>query len=204
VSSGESAYCSCKVGRVLEKHDLEGVYDGIVRRREQDGDSLRTLADFVNSRILDRVIEEHADRTVLADAESVYSKLTNGVDAGRRTEMRERLTTAGVPVEEVTADFVSHQTVRAHLNSCLNMETSRSQAEDVAEVADLIEWARNRDERIIDRAIARLRRSGQIETGETSIIHSVRVLCEECGRSYRLQDLLEQRRCECGGTPETE
>lgn len=201
MSPAEPTYCSCKVGRVTEKYALASVYDDVARRREQEGDSLRTLADFVNTRVLARAIEEHADRDVLADAESVYSRLTNGSDAGETAELRQRLASAGVPVDEVTGDFVSHQTVRAHLNSCLEVETGRSTPTDVEEVAGLIEWARNRDERIIDRAVSRLRESGELEIGETSVIHSVRVICEECGRTHRLQELLETRRCECGGTP---
>lgn len=197
---GEAGYCSCKVGRVTQKYDLAGVYDEVGRRREQEDDSLRTLAEFVNTCVLRRTIETHADREVLVDAASVYSTLTNGADAGAVAETRERLATAGVPVEEVTDDFVSHQTVRAHLNSCLDMDTGRSGATDPEEVADLIEWARSRDERIIDRAVSRLRESGHLQIGETNVIHSVRVICEACGRSHRLQELLNDQQCECDGT----
>lgn len=198
-----STGCACKVGRVLEKHDLAGVYDELARRREQDGESLRSLADFVNTRVLGRAIEAHAERDVLADPASIYSKLANGTDAGETTEMRERLVTAGVPVEEVTDEFVSHQTVRSHLRTCLDMETGRSPATDIEDVSDLIEWSRTRDERIIDRALARLRDSGELGIGETNVIHSVRVICEACGRSHRLQELLEKQGCECGGATRT-
>lgn len=190
--------CSCKVGRTIERYDLAGMDDAIVRRREEDDESLRALAEFLNTRVLRRAIERHADRDVLADPESILSRLTGSQDAGRAAEMRERLRGAGVPVDEVTDDFVSHQTVRSHLNGCLDVETGRSRATDVEDVANLIEWARARDEDIIDRAIARLRESGELDVGETNVIHSVRVICEECGESHRVQELLDAEGCGCG------
>jgi DNA-binding transcriptional ArsR family regulator len=185
---------------VIEQYELAGSDDEIVRRREEENESLRALAEFVNTRILQRAIERHADQGVLADATSIYAQLTDGNDAGKTAEIRERLTAVGVPVEELTENFVSHQTIRSHLNSCLDMETGRSQATDIEEVENLIEWARTRDEEIIDRAISRLRESGKLDIGETSVIHSVRVICEECGQSHRLQELLDAEGCECSDT----
>ena len=90
-----------------------------------------------------------------------------------------------------------------HLNGCLDVDTGRSRATDVEEVADPIEWARSRDERIIDRGVSRLRESGELDIGETNVVHSVRVICEDCGRSHRVRELLDGRRRECGGTTGT-
>jgi len=193
-------YCSCKVGRVLEQYDLAGVNDEIVRRREEADESLRGLAEFVNTQLLQQAIAQHADREVLADAASIYSQLTNGDDAGKTAEIRERLTAAGVPVDEVTGSFVSHQTVRSHLNDCLDMETGRSGVTDIEEVGNLIEWARTRDEEIIERALSRLRESGELDIGNPNVIHSVRVICDECGQSYRLRELLDTQGCQCNDT----
>jgi hypothetical protein len=192
--------CSCKVGRTIEQYGLAGLDDEVERRRDEEDESLRSLAEFVNTQVLQRAIDRHADREVLADAASIYSQLTDGSDAGQTTEIRRRLTTAGVPVDEVSDSFVSHQTVRSHLQTCLDMETGRSQATDIEDVEKLIEWARSRDEEIIDRAISRLRDSGELDIGQTNVIHSVRIICEECGQSHRLQDLLDAEGCECGGT----
>lgn len=196
-STGPRDRCSCKVGRVFDKYDLD-LHGAVVRRREREDESLRSLAEFVNTRLLGRAIDRHADRGVLADASSVYATLTGATDAGTAAEVRERLASAGVPVDEVTDDFVSHQTVRTHLRTCLDMETGRSPATGIEDVTDLIEWARSRDEEIIDRALSRLRESGELDIGEPDVIHSVRVICGDCGRSHRLQELLDTRGCECG------
>jgi hypothetical protein len=182
---------------VIDQYELAGLDDEIVRRRQKEDESLRALAEFVNTRLLKRAIEHHADRDVLADATSIYTQLTNGDDAGKTAEIRERLTTAGIPVDEVTDNFVSHQTVRSHLNTCLDIETGRSQATDIDDVENLIEWARTRDEEIIERALSRLRESGELNIGEPNVIHSIRVICEECGQSHRLQELLDTRECRC-------
>jgi hypothetical protein len=157
--------CSCKVGRAIETYELAGFDDEIRRRREREDASLRTLAAFLNTRILRRVTERHADRNVVADAGSIYATLTGPEDAGAAAELRERLASLGVPVDDVTDDFISHQTMRAHLNDCLDVDTGRTQATDVEEVTNLIEWARSRDERIIDRALTRLRELGELDVG---------------------------------------
>ena len=200
MSSPRVTQCSCKVGRTTEKYELTKLDNEIVHRREQDDESLRDLAEFVNTQILDRAIEKHADRDVLIDVESMYSKLTNGVDVGKSTELRERLASTGVPIREVTDDFVSHQTVRSHLKTCLDMDTSRSRTTDLEEVANLIEWARNRDEQIINRALARLHESGDLDVEEPNVIHSIRVICGNCGKSHRLRKLLDNGGCVCGGS----
>lgn len=192
--------CSCKVGRVIDRYDLAGVGDELVRRREEADESLRGLAAFLNARLLERALERHADRQVLADPASVYERLTDGDDAGETAETRARLRSAGVPVDEVTDSFVSHQTVRSHLRTCLDMETGRSRATEAEDVADLVEWARRRDEAVIDRAISRLRESGDLDIGEPNVIHSVRVICEDCGQSHRLRELLDADGCGCGDT----
>lgn len=195
--------CSCKVGRVLEQYELTGLHDEIVRRREKEDESLRGLEEFVNTRILRRAIEQHAERDPLVEAGSIYQQLTNGEDAGERAEIRERLSRAGVPTDEITGDFVSHQTVRSHLNSCLGIDTERSRAMDIESVENLAEWARTRNEEIIERALSRLHESGELDIGEPNVIHSVRVLCEECGQSLRLQDLLDTQECRCSDTATT-
>lgn len=191
--------CSCKVGRVIEKYDMSRLDEEIRDRRDRENASLRDLADFVNVRVLRQAIDDHAERDVLADAESIYETVHGEGDSGRAAELRDRLDAVGVPVEEVTGDFVSHQTVRKHLNSCLDVDTARSPTTDVSEATNLIEWARSRDEKIIDRTLTRLRRSGDLDVGELNVIHSIRVMCEDCGRTYRLQSLLDDGGCQCGG-----
>lgn len=197
MSGPVAAQCPCKVGRAADDYGLPRLQDDIVRRREEEDASLRDLAGFVNERILERALAD-AGTDVAGDPQSVYEALA-GDDAGpgRRTEVRRQLRRAGVPVETVESDFVSHQTVRDHLRDCLGMDTGRRATTDLDDAADLVGWARDRNEGIIDDTLARLRSAGTLETGRLDVTHSVRVTCEDCGATYRVTDLLERGACDC-------
>lgn len=183
----------------MEAYDLAMLDDDVARRRE-DGASLRDLAEFVNVAVLERALAD-AGAEIAGDPRSVYEALTDGdAGPGRRSAVRQQLDRAGVPVEDVESDFVSHQTVRDHLKDCLGMDTGRRATTDVDDAADLIGWARDRNETIVDDTLARLRSADELDTGPLDVTHSVRVTCEDCGASYRVADLLERRTCRCGGT----
>ena len=197
----EPAYasCGCKVGRSVERYRLRHLDEDLVRRRERDGDSLRDLEAFVNVRVLERAIED-AGAEVAGDARSVYRTLCgDDVSSGRRAEVRRQLANAGVPVSAVEDDFVSHQTVREHLRSCLDVETARRGTTDPDEAAEILAWAIERDTRIIDQTLERLREAGALETGPLDVTHTVRATCERCGASYHVHDLLDRRSCDCEG-----
>jgi hypothetical protein len=198
-SVGDTAYsnCSCKVGRNVDKYGLRYLDEDLRRRREEDGESLRDLAAFVNARILDRAMAT-ARAEVVGDAPAVYEALTgDDVGSARRAEVRRQLETTGVPVEDVERDFVSHQTVSDHLGRCLDVDTGRDATTDPDEAAELIGWARDRDEQIIDRTLARLRRADALDTGPLDVTVSVRVTCERCGATHRVDELLERGGCDC-------
>jgi len=94
----DGARCSCKVGRNARAYGLEG-FDARLRERHAGGASLRDLERFVNETLLHRALEA-ADADVIGDVASVYEALTDeDVSAGCRTEVRERLSQAGVDVE---------------------------------------------------------------------------------------------------------
>jgi len=197
MSDTDYSNCSCKVGRGIDEYRLRHLDEDLTRLREDDNTSLRELADFVNTRVLERALVD-AGAEVAGDAGAVYEALTGeDISAGRRTETRRRLENATVPVSEVESDFVSHQTVRDHLRDCLGLETGRNPTTDTDEAAKLIEWARGRDERIIDHTLARLRDAGTLDVGSIDVTHSVRVICGDCGTSYRVDELLERGECDC-------
>jgi hypothetical protein len=191
----------CKVGRDIRNHGLSRLNDDL-RRRRSDGESLRDLATFVNTRILENVL---ADAGISAgwDAETTY-RILAGADAdvstGRRAETRSKLKQVGVDVDCVKTDFVSHQTIRDHLRDCLDIDTGRETRFDVGSATTTVEWARSRSEAVIERTLDRLRAAGELETSDLDVTHSVRVTCEGCGRTYRLRDLLKHGHCECNDT----
>lgn len=193
-SGGE---CECKVGRITEQYDLDGL-DGDLRHERRDGQtSLRELATLVNARILKSTIDQ-TDADIAGDPESILTALEDdAVDLERRKSVRDQLAYTGIDIDELESSFVSHQTVKKHLNSCMDVDTSRSGIETIAEGTDVIEWAQTRNEEIIQRTINRLQRIGELPEGDLRLSRTVTLTCEECDSSYRLQEYLERGGCDC-------
>lgn len=189
----------CKVGRVGDRYGLDDL-DGALRHRRSERDaSLRRLAAFVNARVLAAVVESAGVETT-GDPLALYETLY-GEDAApeRKADVRDRLEYAGVDLEELEGDFVSHQTIRAHLNDCLEVDTSRRGVSSVEAGREIIEWARDRDEHIIEQTLAQLARKGLLGTGDLEVRHSVTVRCTDCGEAYRPTELLSSGGCACAG-----
>ena len=188
----------CKVGRVAARYDLADLDDTLARRHGA-GDGLRDLAELTNRRILADAITG-ADADVVGDADALYETITgDDVSAGRRAEVRAQLSNAGVDVLGMEGDFVSHQTIRSHLRECLGVDTSRSSPLGRERAAGTVEWARSRSEAVIERTVERLRESDELATGPLDVTHTVRITCEDCGQTYRQEELLAEGRCACSG-----
>ena len=188
----------CKVGRSADAYDLAEL-DGALRGRHEGGASLRDLAAFVNRRLLDRAIAA-ADVDTVSDAGTLYDLLADeDAGAGRRTEVREKLTRAGVDLEAVESSYVSHQTVRDHLRDCLGVDTSVRADVDRESARGTVEWARARFLGVVERTLERLATAGELEAGELEVTGTVRVTCTDCGETYRLGVLIDRGRCGCSG-----
>lgn len=187
----------CKVARSAARYDRPEL-DAELRRRHDEGASLRDLERVANRAFRDGAIEE-AGVDVLGDADSILDALTGGdASAGERTELRTRLSRAGVDVERLETAFVSYGTVRTHLRDCLDVETARAGGVSVDEARGTIEWARSRSEAVVERTLTRLRDGGELATGDLELTQVVRVTCVECGATYPVNDLLKEGECDCG------
>ena len=195
-SSGHSC---CKIGRDCAKYDLSGLDEDLCRRRA-DGASLRDLQGFVNERVLERALAE-ADADVVGEPENIYRLLRDEeVSSGRQAELRSRLDRAGIDIEAVEKDFVSHQTVRDHLKECLDVDTSRRSCIDVERATRNINWAESRSKAVIEQTLDQLRGAGQLATDDLELTQTVRVTCTGCGETYRVAELLDRGGCECDGS----
>lgn len=199
----ESDSYSCKVGRVADRYDLANI-DGDLPSRYADDASLRDLEALVNKRILRTAIERADGGTsTLAGSDrgvdALYEVLRTDKNASpaERARVRTRLEQAGIDVDAVTDDWVSHATVRTHLNDCLAMDTSREASLTPEEAISTVEWTRSRSERIVSETVQRLRTADVAEVTEPTVSVSVRITCEVCGRSYTIQDLLDEGGCAC-------
>jgi len=199
--------CSCKVGRMGRKYDLDGVNEELRERRAEREMSLRDLADYFNQRTLKTAIERAGlDLTDVAygavspdDAlAEVYETLTSDtVPADRKVRVRTRLEQRGVDVAVLESDWVTHPTMQSHLNECLGIDTSRSSQIGQEDSRDTIEWARARCAKIVDQTVSRLVSSGVVTVSDHNISVLINISCSDCGQTYRLSELLNERSCAC-------
>jgi len=200
-SDADAAGNSGKVTRLLDRYDLDGTGDELVARWTGDGverSSLRDLADWFNRELL-RVAMVRAgmnpmDRTV----ERHYDVLTDtGGSEGLRTEVRNELAHAGVDVDALLADFVSHQSVHTYLT---RVRGARSPTENTATVANDVQSIRRllgRTTTVADDALERHRNAGRISLGEFDVLVDLRVICRDCDTDSDVVTFLEDGGCDC-------
>jgi hypothetical protein len=186
----------CKITRVARAHHIRDVDTKLLQQREQ-GASLRELAIFFNKQVLSNALDR-ATQEVIGDAETIYEVLMDeDTDRAREAELRSKLARYNVDIDDVQRDFISHQTVRNHLNGCREIDTERESTLTIEGGQKTIEWAQARSEGVIEQTIERLRNAGEVADTQTEVTQSVRVACSACGQSYRIDAFLEQGGCSC-------
>lgn len=188
----------CKVSRVAQDYHIPDI-DRKLEKRRDHGNSLRDLATYLNKEIFSEALGSAA-REVIGDADSIYEVLYgDDVSRSRRAELRSKLLRNDVDIDSIESDFVSHQTVRNHLHDCREIDTSRESTVDIGGARKTIEWAQARSEGVIEQTLERLRSANEISEHPTEVTQSVRVGCTACGSTYRIEEFLEQRGCDCTG-----
>lgn len=203
-SAGAADACGCKVGRGIEAFELSEANDELAARWRGDGrdrQSLRELATYFNRELLRAAMDRAGTTPLDGEVENVYRLLTDDdVSSGVRTQTRRRLADAGVPVEEVESQFVSHQTIHTHLTDCLDVSRSDREA-DPAERRradrDRIRALQTRTEVVTADTVERLREADALDLGAFDVLVDVTVLCGECGAQYDVADLLDAGGCDC-------
>ena len=192
-----AADCTCKIGTVSARYDLIGL-DEYVGRLHSSGESLRTIRDRINERLVTAVVDADPE-TVVPDTESVYKVLyaPEEFERDKVTRVRETLRQAGVDVEALTSDFVSHVTARKHLQHCLDTDTQRSSTFTSEDLMNTIEWARTRANSVIDETVRRGQTEEQLQIADPDVTVSVRVTCVACGETFRPRELQEAVACDC-------
>jgi len=191
----------CKVERVIEAYDLDGMEEDLATRWTADGEagrSTRELADYLNRAVLEAAMREAGMRPLDGEAANTYRLLTDeDVSAGAETQTRRTLEREGVNVESVLDDFVSHQTVYVHLTEHAGVEYEESGPDPVESVRETVGRLRSRTEAVTASSVERLRDAGHVDIGGVDALVDLRVRCTACGATHDVDDLLAGEGCGC-------
>lgn len=187
----------CKIDSVAEERGLTAI-DERLTDRWADGESLRDLESFFNEAVLQSAMTAAGMDTIDGEPANLYRLLTDdAVTAGKRVDAESRLRRNGIDPESVVSDFVSYQTVRNHLNDCLDVRTARESTYSVTDARSTVHKLVSRVESVTVRAIERLGGEGELSIGDPSVTVSVRVACSECNDEYTFSGLLNRGTCSC-------
>lgn len=197
----------CKVCDAIEKYDLSGFNKKLINRRSVEEMSLRDLTDYTNKEILrvglsDSSIQSTANiyGSLPGDnaTETIYQLLhdENGT-ADQRARIRTQLQQENIDIESIESDWVTHPTIRKHLQECLDVDTSRTVDITISDGVDTIEWGRTRCRGVVDQTIQRLMSANKLDVGSPRVTVDIQITCEQCNQTYRPDELLKSGTCDC-------
>ncbi len=186
----------CKVQRVTEAYHLSGINDELRRRYESGDATLHELANYVDDRITSVTLGA-IENPIDAEPATIRAALNQAEDIPATRRDNIRATLAGrIDLEILTDSYVSHETVRRHLNEHLNVSTSRGGFETIEELQEALDAYRKQYQDGVRSALERANKKEMID-GDQYRIFSTRIECQHCSETYRLQELLENRGCSC-------
>lgn len=192
-----------KVRRVMEEYGLTDMGDTLEARWVDDADgrySLRELADFFNQEVLRAVLRRNGVSKLEGEVENTYRLLTDGsVSSGVRTQTENSLARNGVDVERLRKDFVSHQAIHTYLTKYRGVthESTDDSRTQIEKSVDTVRRLRNRTTAVTETTLGNLRDTDRITLGEFDVLVDLRVVCNSCGRSYPVDELLAEGGCDC-------
>lgn len=197
----EDARPASKVARVIEEYGLEGWGATLERRwTGADGErtSLRDLADALNEAILEAALRRADEQVTDPELESTYRALTDdGVSQADRVRTERDLERAGVDVEPLRGDFVTHQAVHTYLTDYREVDLPESAADRVERDVEHLQRLRGRLDAVAESTISALVDRGDLADHDYQVFVDTRVVCEDCGSSYELETLLRRGGCDC-------
>lgn len=190
-----------KVGRLIREYSLGDVGAELEERwTGEDGerDSLRTLADAFNERLLERAMLDAGMDPITGEPENVYRILTDDdVSPGVRTETETRLEQQGLDVDTLRTDFVTYQAIRTFLREVRGASYERDAANGIDDVRSVFARLVGRTTAVVEQKLTQLRSSGRLRLGTFHVRTVVTVYCKDCETQYEVTALLDRGGCNC-------
>ncbi|SEP31140.1 hypothetical protein SAMN04487948_14311 [Halogranum amylolyticum] len=186
-----------KVSRVIDAYSLDGLGDELVEQWVDEGESLRSLADVFNRRVLASAMREAGLNPIDGEVENTYRLLTgDDVSSGVRTEAKRSLERDEVDVETVLRDFVSHQAVHTYLTKHRGVSKQTEPEDDRAKLEKnqrTIQQLKGRTRAVATNIIENLRDTGRLDVDDFDVMVDVRVIETATGETYDVGELFEER-----------
>ncbi|PCR92615.1 hypothetical protein CP557_05120 [Natrinema ejinorense] len=186
----------------MAEYDLEEWGDRLEAEWIGDGTertSLRDLATEFNQAVLRAAVHDAGPSTLDTDIESLYRTLTDD-DASRSDAVRKRrdLERSGVDIDDVTSDFVTHQTVYTYLTNVRDASLPEEDSDDrVERKKETVQRLAGRTQVITESTLEELSNADEITDRNYEVFVDVRTICGNCGADYPIADLLDQGGCDC-------
>lgn len=201
--TGSDGTVNSKVARLIGVYDLNtdlgDRLEALWTAEGSERESLRTLADRFNGRLLETAMIDAGMSIVDGEVENLYRLLTaDDVSSGNRTEARRRLERNGVDVDQLERDFVTYQAVRSYLKDVRGAAYEHGRdGSRVKNVAETIQRLKSRIQSVAEKNIDQLVKAERVSIGEYQLFIDVSILCEECNTQYGLVEFLENGSCDC-------
>ena len=168
--------------------------------RGYESQSLRSLADWFNERLLRAKIERGGGTPLDGEVANLYRLLSqDDVTAGMRVDAEAALERNDIDPETLQDEFVSHQAVHTYLTEFrgVSKEQATTDTDRIEKARTTIQRLQSRLIAVIESNLTQLRNSGRLALGDFNVLVDVQVLCTDCGTSYPITDLLDNGGCEC-------
>lgn len=189
-----------KVGCLIAANDMVGIGAELERRwtaAEGERDSLRTLADVFNRRLLERRLLGAGVNPIDGEADNLYRLLTDDeVSRGVETEVSHRLERDGLDVDALREEFVTYQSVRTYLTEVRGASYEASER-TVDQVRSTVDRLAGRTTGVTEQSLGDLQATGNLTLGSVRVRTAVTVYCTDCETQYEVTDLLASGGCRC-------
>lgn len=198
---GEGDAPTYKVGKVIERADLEGMGERLEQRwlgTTGESHSLRELADEFNVAVLRAALRSNGEQPLAGEVEAMYQALVeDSASSGDRTQIRRTLERKGIDIDRIEEDFVTHQAIHTYLTKGRGVQKQTEVNDRLDAARRTIERLQSRLSAVTETSLSQLRSGDNVTLGEFEVLVTVDVVCTDCGTHSNVAELLDGRGCDC-------
>lgn len=196
--TGIQGGCVCKIGRLSAEYGISNQETELVKEW-QNGKSVRRLTEELNKNIIGEELTASNVGHVEWSRSPVYEALhTDELSDAEEIKIRRELNRAGIDVERLSSDLVSHQTVYRHLTQCLDASKDDDQTpeERRQKAKNTVYALQQRTELVTESTIEQLQSAGITDLGDIEVLVDLQIVCGDCGRSLDFENAISGG-CNC-------